>query len=305
MKPRIGMCWLYAITKYGYVMALNDIFKAIDDVRRLGFTLFEIEGVGEQLHTVVENREAIRARCREAGLQIVNFVPVLPDLVSVDERKRKTALADFKSGCETARFLETGMVELDTYYPPLYITKPYDISQDFGYAYEPPKMRVEPTFNFWPYFNDIVVDSVAKCNDFASEVGVRLCIEPRVWETISNVWALELLLRQIRSDNLGAVLDTAHLACQRSPLIQVVEMLGKRIFYVHASDCDYTSEDHLEIGKGLIDWENLLKALDKQGFDGFFGIDIGGSAKIRHDLDGVYLRSRTYLTEAIAKNTTL
>lgn len=148
MKPRIGMCWLYAITKYGYVMALTDIFKAIEDARRLGFTLFEIEGVGEQLHTVVENKETIRAKCREAGLKIVNVVPVLPDLVSVDERRRKTALADFKSGCETARFLDADVVELDTYYPPLYITKPYDISGDFGYAYEPPNMRVDSDFNF-------------------------------------------------------------------------------------------------------------------------------------------------------------
>jgi sugar phosphate isomerase/epimerase len=283
-------------------MPLDDIFRAIEDARRLNFTLFEIEGVGEQFRVVVENKEAIRTKCREAGLKIVDFVAVLPDLVSVDETKRKTAIANFKSGCEAASFLGADMVELDTYYPPLYVTKPYDISRDFGYAYEPPKMRVEPSFDFWKYFDSVVVDSVANCNDFAASLGLKLCIEPRVWETISNPWAIEILLREVRSSNLGAVLDTAHLACQRTPLVQAVEMLGKRIFYVHASDCDYTSEDHLEIGKGKIDWVTLLNALDKQGFDGVFGIDIGGTPKMRDKLDDVYLRSKVYLTTALTKN---
>ena len=297
------MCWLYAITKYGYVMSLDDVFRAIDDARRLGFRLFEIEGVGPQLQTVAKNKVSIKNRCNEAGLKIVNFVPVLPDLTNIDEGKRKVALADFRLGCEIASFLDADMVELDSYYPPLYVTKPYDITREFGYAYEPPKMKVEPGFDFWRYFNDVVVDSVATCNDYAAGLGLKLCIEPRVWETLSNVWALEILMREIHSSNLGAVFETAHLTCQRTALIQAVEMLGKRIFYVHASDSNVQSEDHLEIGKGVIDWVTLLKALEKQGFDGVFGLDIGGNAKMRDTIDGMYTRSRTYLEDAIARST--
>jgi sugar phosphate isomerase/epimerase len=296
------MCWLYAITKYGYVIGLEDVFRAIEDARRLGFTLFEIEGVGKQLHSVAKNRATIKNRCDEAGLKIVNFVPVLPDLASEDEGKRKVALANFELGCEIASFLDADMVELDTYYPPLYVVKPYDISREFTYAYEPPKMKVDPSFDFWRYFNDVVVDSVATCNDQAAAHGLRLCIEPRVWETTSNVWSLEVLFREIHSSNLGAVFETAHLTCQRTPLVQAVEMLGKRIFYVHASDSDVRSEDHLEIGRGVIDWVTLLKALAKQQFDGVFGLDIGGNSRMRDTLDGLYTRSRTYLENAIAKN---
>lgn len=143
-------------------------------------------------------------------------------------------------------------------------------------------------------------DSVAKCNDFADGLGLKLCIEPRVWETLSNVWALELLMRAVHSSNLGVVFETAHLACQRTALVQAAEMLGKRIFYVHASDSDYRSEDHLEIGKGVIDWGTVLKALEKQGFEGVFGLDIGGDPKMSDSIDGMYTRSRTYLENAIA-----
>ncbi len=106
---RIGLCWLYAITKYGYVISVKDLLNSIDDAHRLGFSLFEIEGVaGDNLRGVVENKAAIRTKCRETGVHIMNFIPVLPDLMSMDETKRKTALADFRSACETAAFFETG-----------------------------------------------------------------------------------------------------------------------------------------------------------------------------------------------------
>lgn len=283
-------------------MSLDDLYKAIGDAQRLNFSLFEIEGVGPQLHTLAKDKANIKNRCIEAGLKIVNFIPVLPDLTSVDEGKRKVALADFRLGCEIASFLDADMVELDSYYPPLFVVKPYDISKEFSYAYEPPKMKVEPGFDFWQYFNDVVVDSVATCNDFAASLGLKLCIEPRVWETLPNVWALEMLMREIHSSNLGAVFETAHLTCQRTALVQAVEMLGKRIFYVHASDSDVKSEDHLEIGKGVIDWVILLKALEKQRFDGVFGLDIGGNPQMRDTIDSMYTSSRTYLENAIAKS---
>ena len=301
LKHRIGMCWLYAITKYGYVMGLEDIFNAIEDARRLGFTWFEMEGVGKQLHLVDKNKAEIKRRCDGAGLRITNFVPVLPDMVSQDEGKREAALADFRLGCEVARFLGTELVEADSYHTPLYVDEPYDISRDFSYAYQPPKMRVDPKFDFWQFFDNVLVDSVARCNDFAASCGLRLCVEPRVWETVPSVWALDHLLRKVNSNNLGAVYETAHFACQRTALVEAAEILGKRIFYVHASDSDYTNEDHLEIGKGAIDWDTVLSALLKQGFDGVFGVDIGGNPRMRESLDGMYTRSRTFLENALAR----
>ena len=291
---------MYAITKYGYVMGLEDIFNAIEDARRLRFTWIEMEGVGEQLQLVNKNKAEIKRRCTTAGLRITNFVPVLPDVVSQDEKKREAALANFKLGCDVARFLETELVEADSYHAPLYVDEPYDISKDFSYAYQPPKMRVDPKFDFWYFFDNILVDSVAKCNDFAASCGLRLCVEPRVWETVPSVWALDHLLRKVNSKNLGVVYETAHFACQRTALVEAAEMLGKRVFYVHASDSDYSNEDHLEIGKGKIDWKTVLAALNKHGFNGVFGIDIGGNPRMRDSLDGMYTRSRTFLENALA-----
>ena len=129
----------------------------------------------------------------------------------------------------------------------------------------------------------------------AKDHGLKLCIEPRTWETISNTWALELLWREIKSENLGAVLDVAHLAAQKMSPAQCVEMLGKRIFYVHASDSDFMVEDHLEIGTGSVDWKNLLRTLKKHNFQGYIGIDIGGKKELKTHLDSIYINSKNYL----------
>jgi sugar phosphate isomerase/epimerase len=283
------------------VPTINEVLLAIDDAKRLGFQYMELEGVGPQLYTVAENRSAIKEKCEKIGIKLINFVPVLPDMMSMDMEKRKKALKDFRIGCELGSYFETGMIQADTFHLPICIEPPYDISKEFKFAYKPPTFRVDSKFDFWEYFNNILIPSISECNDMAKDHGLKLCIEPRTWENVSNVWALELVMREVNSKNLGAVLDTAHLAAQKMPIVQCIEMLGKRIFYVHASDSDFLIEDHLEIGKGSIDWINVLKALRKHHYQGYIGIDIGGKAEIKRSLDTMYINSKEYLEEQMLK----
>jgi len=269
--------------------------SAIDDAKRLGFQYMELEGIGSQLYMIVENKEIIKKKLSDNGIKLVDFVPVLPDMMSVDPQKRSKALKDFKVGCEVASYLGADIVQADSFYLPIHVERPYDVSKEFRYTYKPPLMKIDPNFNFWRFFEDVAVSSISECNDIAKDHGLKLCIEPRTWETISNAWALELLLREVKSENLGAVLDVAHLAAQKMHPVQCVEMLGKRIFYVHASDSGFMMEDHLEIGTGMVDWKSFLEALKKHGFKGCIGIDVGGKEEMKQKLDSMYINSRKYL----------
>ncbi|MEM3448999.1 MAG: sugar phosphate isomerase/epimerase family protein [Nitrososphaerota archaeon] len=294
------MCWLYAITKYRYVPSLNEILLAIDDARRMGFEYMELEGVGPQLHLVAEKRAIIKEKCRENGVTLIDFVPVLPDIMSVEPEKRRKALKDFRLGCELGAYFETGMVQADTFHLPIHTEPPYDVSKEFQYAYKPPPVRVEPSFYFWKFFDEVLVPSISECNDMAKDHGLKLCIEPRTWENIPNAWALELLMRRIGDRNLGAVLDVAHLAAQKMQPVLCIEMLGGKIFYVHASDSNYLTEDHLEIGKGNIDWVSVLRALQKHQYRGYIGIDIGGKPELKPVLDVIYINSKIYLEKLMS-----
>ena len=301
MSWNISMCWLYAITKYHYILSLEEVLSAIDDAKRLGFHYMELEGIGSQLYMIIKNKEIIKKKLNENEIKLVNFVPVLPNIMSTDPEKRREALKDFKAGCGVASYLEADIVQVDSFYLPIHAERPYDISKEFRYAYKPPLMKVDPSFNFWRFFKNVAISSISECNDIAEDHGLRLCIEPRTWETIPNVWALELLLREVESKNLGAVLDVAHLAAQKMHPVQCVEMLGKRIFYFHASDSDFKTEDHLEVGTGIVDWKSFLEALKKRGFKGCIGIDVGGKEEMKQRLDLMYINSRKYLENIMKK----
>ncbi len=297
----LSMCWLYAITKYRYIPSIDEILLAIDDAMRMGFKYMELEGVGPQLYTVAKNKSAIKKKCEENEIKLINFVPVLPDIMSPNIEKKRKALKDFRIGCELGSFFETEMIQIDTFHLPIYLKPIYDISEEFKYAYSAPKLKVDPEFDFWEYFNNTLIPSISECNDMAKDHGLKLCIEPRTWENVPNVWALELVMREVGNKNLGAVLDTAHLAAQKMEIVQCIEMLGKKIFYVHASDSNFLTEDHLEIGKGSIDWINMLKALKKHRYKGYIGIDIGGKPEMKKDLDAIYINSKKYLEELMLK----
>jgi sugar phosphate isomerase/epimerase len=76
-----------------------------------------------------------------------------------------------------------------------------------------------------------------------------------------------------------------------------VEKLGKRIFYVHVSDNDGRTNEHLALGKGTIDWEGVFTALRKHGYDGYIAIDIGNVP----DIEKAYIESRQFLEQMSAQ----
>ena len=120
---------------------------------------------------------------------------------------------------------------------------------------------------------------------------LRLCLEPRVGELVSNTDALMRLFEHVNDPVFGAVLDCGHLHAQKEILPLSVEKLGARIFYVHASDNDGRDNEHLAPGRGTVDWDALIAGLRRHGFAGYIGIDVGGVP----DLDAQYREGFAYV----------
>ena len=113
-----------------------------------------------------------------------------------------------------------------------------------------------------------------RCTQIAREHGVQLLVEPRVGELTSNSEALLRLLEAVDDDNLGVILDTAHQHAQKEMLPLSVEKLGRHIRYVHVADNDGLVNRHFVPGTGTIDWEEVFRALKRQGFDGYYAVDL-------------------------------
>ncbi len=289
---QISCCWMYAITKYGYPPSVEKAFRALDDMARLGFTLVELEGVREEnMVAVHRQRRDFRTCADRLGLRFVNFCPVLPELMSTEPGRHRGGLELFHLGIETALELGAPMIQLDSCPPPLKFKgeTPYKELIRYGHQYQ---AEVDPTFS-WPAYWAHFVDTIAACNARAKAAGLKMTIEPRVGETISNTDALLRLFDAVGDENLGAVLDTAHLHAQKELLPLSVEKLGKRIYYVHAADNDGTTNLHLALGHGTIDWPVVIAALKKQGYDGVIALDMGQVP----DPDRDYAASKVFLEQ--------
>ncbi len=294
---KISCCWLYAISKYGYPVSVADIPAALREMAGLGFHYVELEGAsaGDNLQQVYRERQPLAALCADLGLRVVNFCPVIPELVSLDERERRKAYGLFQMAVELATYFNCATIQIDSYTPPLRFIgeRPYKEMLNYGLDF---RVAVDPRFH-WPDQWRVLVETFQYCAGIARQAGLPFCLEPRVGEMISNTDALLRLMDHVGADNFGAVLDTAHQHAQKEILPLSVEKLGSRIMYLHVADNDGKVNEHKALGEGTVDWEGVFAALQKHHFDGYVALDIGRLP----DMDAAMRRSIAYLQEILPR----
>lgn len=194
-------------------------------------------------------------------MKIVNFCPILPDSISLNEKKCKKALELFEIGVEIAQHFGSETIQLDSFTPPLKFVSgiPYKEAIKFGRQF---RVRVDRKFK-WQDQWEVIVRTVRFCSEKAKKAGMRLLMEPRVGENVCNTEAILRLMDAVNNPNFMAVLDTGHLNAQKEILPLSIEKLGKRIGYLHVSDNDGRDNKHLALGKGTIDWKGVFLALKK------------------------------------------
>jgi sugar phosphate isomerase/epimerase len=287
---KIVCCWMFAIGKYGFPPSLPDMLKAIPEMAALGFEYVELEGVGfENLRAVIDHREQFRDALQAAGVKLSNFAIILPEVVSEDPAIAEPALAAFTEGVRTAAYLGSPNVWVDSYFPPVEVVSGTLMTEAIVFGQQP-RIRIPDGFN-WPCFWEHYVRVMKRCTQIAREHGVQLLVEPRVGELTSNSEALLRLLDAVGDDNLGVILDTAHQHAQKEMLPLSVEKLGRHIRYVHVADNDGTVNRHFEPGEGTIDWEEVILALKRQGFDGYYAVDL----EQLPDLEACFVRGKQFL----------
>jgi len=296
-RMKISCCWLYAISKYGYPVAVDDIPRALAEMAALGFRYVELEGASADgnLEELSARRAEIKGHCDRLGLQVVNFCPVIPELVSLHGAERQRARDLFRVAIDLAQYFECSTIQIDSYTPPLQFVgdRPYKEMLDYGVEF---RIAVDETFR-WEDQWQVLVDTFRYCAKVADDAGLPFCLEPRVGEIISNTDALLRLMDHVGSENFGAVLDTAHQHAQKEILPLSVEKLGSRIMYLHVADNDGKINEHKALGEGTVDWEGVFSALKKHAFGGFVAIDIGRLP----DMDDAMRRSIAYLTDLLKR----
>ena len=119
------------------------------------------------------------------------------------------------------------------------------------------------------------IQSIRLLHNAAREYGLRIAIEnvPQKYGAIMKTTEdFQRLYKETGLTDLGIVLDTGHANLEAQTERFLTQLPGK-IFELHLSDNMGEQDQHLGIGYGKIDWQQLVKQLKQISFNGIIMIE--------------------------------
>ena len=287
IREHIVCAYLHVITKYGYPPPADGTHRYLNEMRALGFSNVELEGIREKhLMEMYTQRDSIKRHLRDLNLQVPVYCTVLPGLSSIDAQERKKQIELFKYGCETASTLGANYILDNCPIAPFQF--PGEIPIIRHYDDDILAKAILPGDFAWSLFYSMLVEVYQSLCNIASDHGLTYLMHPAVGTLCATPEAFHSFYDDVQCDNLGYNFDTANLIALRQNLSLALHQLHGLIPYIHISDTLVDKHQHLPLGKGCIDWQVFFDQLRDMEYDGFLGIDIGGSESEIGDLNHAY-----------------
>lgn len=109
----------------------------------------------------------------------------------------------------------------------------------------------------------------------ASEAGIALCIEALSrFEThlVNTTSQAVALIGRVGAPNMGLVFDTHHAHLEEDDLFAAITAAGPLLRHVHLSESHRGA-----LGRGLLDWPTVMRALRAIGYDGWLMVEAFGT----------------------------
>lgn len=259
--------------KYIVFPTTEDLIESLNWASSAGFRAMEF-GFFSRMHLYnfgKKDIDAIVQGSRELGVRIPQVI--FPFIFQSFPAKPSWHLTvdDFSNCIELTRDLGASIIELTS--PTVPDT---ELIWEGMYPGGPPTNFIFHRTMEWRVAWNSFCSYVGELCDIAKVNGLKLAIEPRPTEMISNTDSMIALLEKVDSRNLGAVFDTGHHFAMREILPVSIWKLSRSIFSVQLSDNDGVILHHWAPGEGKIDWPSVLKALIQEGYDGYLGIESSG-----------------------------
>ena len=136
-------------------------------------------------------------------------------------------------------------------------------------------------------------DSLAKADSVACQYGVRIAVELTSDYDLAMAPGLQ---------NIGLTVDTGHMQFhegagfrEHGSLGALIEFVRSRVFHMHMHDYD-GKDDHLAIGSGHINFQEILRALRRIGYNGSLCLELNPAVVGPDEI----LESREVLARMIA-----
>jgi sugar phosphate isomerase/epimerase len=272
---KIACGYTIPITLFGIPPSPEDHLKGMKIVGQAGFKAIELEFYDELVAEHRRDLPKMKAILKEYGMAVPSIMAVEEKMFSLDPAIKARAVRDFDQLTDLMVELGAPLVSICGYMPPeirpqgteLYVGGP------------PTSVSVGEDFS-WPAFWANAVDVVSQCAGIARRKDLTLIIETRANDVFSSTDAVMNLIRDAGADNLGVILDIAHVHAGKEYLALVIPKLAGFIKLVHFSDNDGTQAYHYSPGQGIIDFPAVVRSLKRVGFDGYVVVDTSGVANI-------------------------
>lgn len=299
IPENIVCCYLYIISQYGYPPPAQQTKQYLQQMSDLGFRSVELEGIREEhLLNIYEQRREIREAIDELSLKVPYFCAVLPGLGSADTAERKTNLSLFRKGCEVAELFNAKGILDNAPLPPYQF--PEDIPVVRHYEEEVLMAAGFPRGMKWKEYWKGLISTYREACDIAAGFGLTYQMHPCAGVLSANTDAFLYFADAVDRPNLRFNLDTANQFFLKDNLMLSLLRLEGHIDYIHLSDNGGHKVEHLVPGEGVIYWDGFFQALTDIGFDGHYGIDVGGAESKVGDIHEAYLTSAAWLGKRVA-----
>ena len=266
----------------GQRVPIESIMKGLKD---LGFDGIELGVFDPAKDGTKEEMRKVEQLLKSNGLEVPNlYVDIaghwpLASFTHPDAQVRRDVVLLLKQSIEIAKGYGIGMMG---------ISPDCDgFPHPFGVSYR----------DAWNWMKE----GIAECADAANDAGLRFAFEYKPKETrnfslIANADGALRLVDQVKSNNLGILLDTGHALYAKEDLPMTVEKLDKKLFHVHVCDNYGDWDDDLPPGT-VHDFTEFFKALKRIDYTGYVGLDIYPM----QDPFGECKKSKVYIDEMYAK----
>ena len=220
------------------------------------------------------------------GLELSGFVSTSRGMANPDKNERERAIDYFKKHVEVGKELGTKIV---------------NTVSDNPFAMKLPILSILPLLQKfqvdipsgldWDRNWQEYVEVIRRCTAICEDAGMKYALEPHPYCLVPNTAAMLRLLEQVKSEALGINYDVSHLFPVGDIPHASVYQLGRNILHTHFSDNDGVTNVHWRPGRGKIDWEAVLRALNDVGYAGVISVEIEdapGVSRGKQQGHGVY-----------------
>lgn len=247
--------------------------NAVNSIADLGFKGVELTIWNNEFrndyYTSANNKE-LRRLIADRGLILTNLFCLPAGQASVHKEERATCIDEFRASVEVAKELGVNLLTTCTSCP-FELAFPFEQTRPVSQTWT---IDLPKGLDFQQNYEDFI-EVMNKMAEVCEEYDVRLALEPHPHRIMKNADSMLRILERVEKKNrIGLNLDPSHLFPMGEMAQVVVYQVNKDIFHTHFSDNDGQSNAHWRPGKGKIDWNATVRALDDIGYDSVISLEL-------------------------------